>query len=158
MATTYDNTIEFMTDILSNFNTIHQEVNGIIVSCEYFEFDDTFNVYENGDLIYNCDDEQTAMERFNLLTYLAKQDGKSVNKKANWYLLTGVVNDVRIDFDCKSDAFKYLNETPHELDNMNLFCNSDLRYVKNNIGIFDQQFQVYLKAPLETDFGVIGEK
>lgn len=72
-------------------------------------------------------------------------------RQAKWYMLTGLNREIRKDFEDRFKAFDYLNKVEVGIDNICLFCNGDLRYTKNNIGIYDEQFHVYLKKPLETE-------
>ncbi len=57
-----------------------------------------------------------------------------------------------IEFESKADAFKWLNETPFEIDTICLYCDNDLRYNKNMFGIWDVYTQAYIKGKLPVEY------
>lgn len=54
-------------------------------------------------------------------------------------------------FDCKADAFKWLNEVPTDIDAINLYFDKDKRYIKNVFGIYDCMTESYVKGNLPVE-------
>jgi hypothetical protein len=61
-------------------------------------------------------------------------------------------NDEAIQFDCKADAFKWLNEAKIGIGTLYLYCGESIMYIKNVFGIFDQFTQSYVKGNLPVEY------